>query len=210
MTLKSSPCPAPIGDDTFGFGTLTVTAWRDPVVDSVGYDPRSSYVETFWLGILGPSTTWLLRRLVAALETSPEGTEVDLDEIARCLGLSGRRGRNSPFRRSVDRLVQFQMARREAENALAVRRRVPPLARRQVLRLPHSLQQAHRDLQTRLAQRPAADRTLERARALALSLIDLGEDLETTERQLLRWGLHPSAAQDGSAWAWAHRQANPC
>jgi hypothetical protein len=34
------------------------------VVDTLGFDPRSSYVED-WLGILGPSTTWLLRRLAA-------------------------------------------------------------------------------------------------------------------------------------------------
>lgn len=210
MTLNSSPSPALVDDGSPGFGTLTVTAWPDPVIDTVGYDPRSSYVETFWLGILGPSTTWLLRRLVAALEASPDGMEVDLDDTARCLGLSGRRGRHSPFRRSVERLVQFQMARREGEETLAVRRRVPPLARRQILRLPHSLQEAHRDLEMQLAHRPPAEQTRERARRLALSLIDLGEDLETTEHQLLRWGLHPSAARDGSAWAWAQRQAPRC
>lgn len=209
MTIKDPGPSTLLRDDAHGFGTLTIMAWPDPVIDAVGYDPRSSYVETFWLGILGPSTTWLLRRLVAALEESPEGRVVDLDDTARCLGLSARRGRHSPFRRSVDRLTQFQMARRDAADALAVRRRVPPLARRQVLRLPHSLQQAHRDLEAQLAGRSPAEETRERARRLALSLVDLGEDLETTERQLLRWGLHPSAARDGSAWAWAHRQAGP-
>ena len=42
--------------------TLTIRPWADPVIDRVGHDPRSSYVEQFWLAILGPSTTWLLRR----------------------------------------------------------------------------------------------------------------------------------------------------
>ena len=42
---------------------LRIVAWTDPVIDRLGYDPRSIYVETFWLGILGPTCTWLMRRL---------------------------------------------------------------------------------------------------------------------------------------------------
>ena len=47
--------------------TLRVTRWHDPIVDERGYEPRSGYVERFWLGILGPSTTLLLRRFAAEL-----------------------------------------------------------------------------------------------------------------------------------------------
>jgi hypothetical protein len=47
-----------------------------------------------------------------------------------------------------------------------------------------------------------------RSRQLALSLLELGDDLETTERQLLRWRFHPAMAHESAAWAWArHRQA---
>jgi hypothetical protein len=35
--------------------TITITAWPDTVIDAVGHDPRSTYVEMFWLSILGPS-----------------------------------------------------------------------------------------------------------------------------------------------------------
>jgi hypothetical protein len=31
-------------------------AWTDPVIDTLGHDPRSWYVEQFWLGIIGPTT----------------------------------------------------------------------------------------------------------------------------------------------------------
>ena len=41
---------------------LHIRPWSDDVVDKLGFDPRSSYVEDFWLPTLGPSTTWLLRR----------------------------------------------------------------------------------------------------------------------------------------------------
>lgn len=34
---------------------LHITAWHDPVVDALGHDPRSPYVERFWLPLLGPS-----------------------------------------------------------------------------------------------------------------------------------------------------------
>ncbi|HZB70494.1 MAG TPA: hypothetical protein VE395_00045, partial [Acidimicrobiales bacterium] len=60
---------------------LHVRPWPDPVIDAVGVDPRSAYVERFWLGILGPSTTWLLRRLAAGLEAEPAGFSLSLVEL---------------------------------------------------------------------------------------------------------------------------------
>jgi hypothetical protein len=36
---------------------LRVEAWHDPVIDELGYDPRSSYVEIFWLPVLGPPSS---------------------------------------------------------------------------------------------------------------------------------------------------------
>ena len=33
---------------------LRIEAWIDPVIDELGHDPRSAYVETFWLPVLGP------------------------------------------------------------------------------------------------------------------------------------------------------------
>ncbi len=49
--------------DTPSVAILPVRPWPDGVIDALGHDPRSLYVERFWLGILGPSTTWLLRFL---------------------------------------------------------------------------------------------------------------------------------------------------
>ena len=51
--------------------TLVVLPWADPVVDPIGHDPRSRYVELFWLGILGPTATLLLRRLADGLDVLP-------------------------------------------------------------------------------------------------------------------------------------------
>src|SRR3954447_22168640 len=111
--------------------TLTIRPWPDEVIDLLGHDPRSRYVESYCLGILGPSTTWLLRRLVTGLEASPSGYELPLGETASCLGLGSKGGRHSPFMRSIGRLVQFDLAHQQSADVtgptavLAVRRKVP-------------------------------------------------------------------------------------
>ena len=122
---------------------LRIRPWSDDVVDKLGFDPRSSYVEDFWLGILGPSTTWLLRRLAAGFEYSPDGFGLDLAETARSLGLGDRSGQHSPFVRSINRTVQFGLAQVSGPEELSVRRRLPPLNRAQLLRLSPALQARH-------------------------------------------------------------------
>src|SRR5215217_7591675 len=94
---------------------LEIKPWPDPVIDRMGHDPRSPYVERFWLSILGPSTTWLLRRLAAGFEASPTGFVLDLGDTARALGLGNRRGPNSPFTRALVRCRQFGFAQHQGE-----------------------------------------------------------------------------------------------
>jgi hypothetical protein len=120
----------------FPVPVLTVEPWPDPVIDQLGHDPRSAYVERFWLGILGPSTVWLLRLLAAGLDARPEGFELDVAETAAALGLGTRGGRNAPLLRSLERSCRFGAARMHGEASVVVRRRLPPLTRAQVERLP--------------------------------------------------------------------------
>jgi hypothetical protein len=197
----------PTVDPLVGPSMLTITPWPDPVIDTLGHDPRSPYVEQFWLAILGPSTTWLLRRLATGLEASPAGFELALEDTARSLGLGTRGGRNAPFMRSIARACQFALAAHH-DGGLAVRRKLPPLNRQQVGRLPLPLQRAHQAwIEREPAHRPDA-RDRRRARHLALSLLELGEDVEGTERQLGRWRFAPPIARDATAWALSrHRQA---
>lgn len=32
-----------------------IRPWADPVVDVRGFDPRSQYVERYWLSVIGPT-----------------------------------------------------------------------------------------------------------------------------------------------------------
>lgn len=195
MSLITPPEPLFPGD------RLHVTAWADPVIDALGLDPRSGYVEQFWLGILGPSTTWLLRRLATGLDAQPAGFDLPLADTARALGLGARGGRHSPFVRSLTRACQFKLAQFCGGEGLAVRRRLPPLTRQQVSRLPAPLQDEHRSWQEAQLRTPDLTQRTRRARGLALSLLELGEDAEAAERQLHRWKFHPALAYDAVRWA---------
>src|SRR5690242_6510461 len=108
---------------------VTVRPLPDVVIDQLGHDPRSEYVERFWLGVLGPSAVWLLRRLVARLEEEPEGYELHLPSLAAELGLGARSGRNGPFARTLERCERFGALQLVDEAELRVRRRLPPLTR---------------------------------------------------------------------------------
>ncbi len=189
--------------------TLRIESWSDPVIDDLGHDPRSNYVERFWLPVLGPSTVWFLRQLADHLDTEPAGFELDLVETARALGVGMRGGKHSPMLRTVDRACRFGAARMIGTTGLAVRRRLAPLTRAQVERLPSTLQRAH----TEVIERPRPSRSVEelrdRARSLALSMLDLGEDDLAIERQLHRWRFHPSMAHDALRWAKEFRAAAP-
>jgi hypothetical protein len=182
---------------------VLVRPWVDPVVDRVGHDPRSAYVERFWLGVLGPSVTWLLRYLVDRLDRAPDGFDLDLHECAAAIGLGRLQTPNAAFPRTISRSCQFGTARVVGTTTLEVRRKLPPLTLRQVARLPESLRADH----ARWAEPPErvdADDLRDRARRLALSMVELGEDREGTERQLHRWRFHPALASEATTWALEH------
>ncbi len=131
-------------------GRLDLSIWTDPVIDQLGHDPRSAYAETFWLGIIGPSTLWFLRLAVGRLDgTRDQDVVVPLDvaDTARCIGMSWNGGKHSPFARMIDRAIRFGTVRPLDPHTLAVRRRLPPLTVRQTERLPERLQQHHKAVQ---------------------------------------------------------------
>jgi hypothetical protein len=105
-------------------------------------------------------------------------------------------------------MIQFELAKVVGPNTVAVRRRLPPLSRRHTVRLSPALQEAHQRWQEEELHEPPGESARRRARHLALSLLELGEDPEAVERQLIRWRYHPAAVKDAAAWATErHRSA---
>lgn len=124
---------------------ITVTRWDDPNLIGFGHDLRGEYVERFWLGVLGPATIMLLRRLARGFEVRPDGFRVEVTETALALGLGRGTGRNSMIGRTIDRACTFGVARVEGSTTLAVRSMLPPLTDRQLRRLPATVRKAHTD-----------------------------------------------------------------
>jgi hypothetical protein len=91
-----------------------VMPWPDPVIDTLGHDPRSLYVEMFLLPTLGPTTLLLARHLAQRFDGTPDGFDLDVLETSLALGLGPREGANSPVLRALSRLAQFDLARVEA------------------------------------------------------------------------------------------------
>jgi len=74
---------------------------------------------------------------------------------------------------------------------IAVRRQIPPLALRQLRKLPPHLQQAHAEWVDR---RHVDDERLARAMELANAMIRVGDEPHQLERQLLSVGIPPREA----------------
>ncbi len=121
---------------------LEFSRWKDPIVERVGYDACGDYVELFWLPIIGPTSTWLLRRLAILAVLHPGGFTVDGPDTAQSLGLGPDAGPRSSFAKSLQRLSIFGLIRSDA-NHYAVRTVVPPLTMKHLARLPEHLQSAH-------------------------------------------------------------------
>ena len=189
-------------------GTLPILPWSDEVVDAVGHDPRSDYVEHYWLAVLGPSAVWLLRHVAHRFDDDPGGFELELGTTARQLGLAHTGGRNSPFWRTVNRCVQFRVAR-SAESGLAVRRRLPPLTQRQIARLPELAQRDHDRWQLRARRGRSGPLPIERAKLVAVALVDRGEGYHEVHHQLRRWGLPRPMALAVTDWAFERLGVQP-
>jgi hypothetical protein len=186
ITTPDAPSEAPV---------LMIVPWHDPVVDAVGFDARSTYVELFWLNVLGPTATWILRRLVIGLDRYPLGYELDLAETANALGLGYSASGTSPFTRALQRCAMFGVAQ-PFTGGLAVRRRVPPVAARHLARMPPHLRDVHAEW---VASRTPLAPDHDRARLLAAAMVATGDDPDVVERQLLALGVSPHAATEVTA-----------
>ncbi len=180
---------------------VRVIRWVDQATEERGHDARSRYVEQFWLPILGPSTTCLLRHLADRLARSPAGCLVEVTEMARALGLGERPGRHAPFLRTLARAIDFQMIRVEPPDSLAARVRVPALTSRHLARLPASLRAAHLLATAPSAEPDPGGRLRNQGRQLALSLASIGAGREEIEHQLLSWRFDGILAQTCATWA---------
>ena len=197
----SAPAEGPLRE-------LWVRPWDDPGLARRGHDPRSAYVERFWIAVLGPSAVWFLRLLAREFDELAPGEELrlDLDSTARRLGLQHRGGRTSTFMRTVDRCAMFGLACFTDGAVLMVRRHLPSVPRRLHDRIPPEL----RDEIGRWCRTDGhTDFSVGETRLLASCMLMLGHGLHESAERLVTLGLAPNAANEATAWAWAQRCTRP-
>lgn len=180
----------------FSTDPLRITPWDDSVIDQVGFDARDVYVERFWLPVLGPTATFVLRQFADRFDRQPQGFSLTIDEIAHTVGLSHKAGRSSPVCKAIDRLFHYRIAQpciggRPARrrrppglvDGMTVRRRLPPIARRMIDRFPPALREHHA---VHLSRHPRGVVRVPPATAeqLARTLLSLGEDPVDIRRHL--------------------------
>ena len=107
-----------------------------------------------WLPVIGPSTTWLLRRLSGWALACPEGLTVVLPELSESLGLGWSSGANSSLQRSMRRLIMFGLAR--WTDGFEVATMVPIVSDRQLARMSPGLVRAHDRMVQQAGDRAAA------------------------------------------------------
>lgn len=124
---------------------IEVVPWIDPLVEAHGFAPRSMYVEACWLPVLGPTATWLYRRLGSWVASNEDGTVVDLTDLAVSLGLGEGLARTSMLTRAMGRLAMFGVIDWQGDR-LAVRRALAPLTERRARSLSLTAYQLHQQL----------------------------------------------------------------
>ena len=114
----------------------------DPRVQRVGFDLTDPFVEQCWSAVVGPSST-LLRTLWVARVPA----EIGASDLSRSLGLGVGVGVRSRLANTLNRVVQYGLARPAADGAgLDEYRLLAPLSPRQLARVPGWPRDAHERL----------------------------------------------------------------
>lgn len=144
--------PRPMPETPIPTGIETLSFELDAAAD--GACPLTHpYVETFWLPVLGPTSTLLLRHVGA--RAAAGRFETSVADLSASLGLGSSTGRNSSTIRSLNRLERFGLARLappvdgNLDVTLAAEVRVVDAKLRQ--RWPEGLRIAHSRAEARLS-----------------------------------------------------------
>ncbi|MCE2855737.1 MAG: hypothetical protein LW606_08570 [Ilumatobacteraceae bacterium] len=147
--------------DAFGLphtGLLNIRTWRHTPVSDPRLCTGDMYLETFWLGVLGPTATWLTRHLTKLLAVASSDdvagvVTIDVVELGARLGVSSQPTHDSVLSRAFNRLIMFNFAvplYDSGMQCLAIRTIVPRIPDRlisrfhPVLRDEHNLWFSHR------------------------------------------------------------------
>jgi hypothetical protein len=117
----------------------------NPRVRRVGFELTDPYVEQCWAGVIGPSSTLLLRRM-PVLWSERVPAEILASDLGRSIGLGSGTAKTSRVAVTLKRLAQFGLvhpAGPAADRHYEVFLEVSPLTPRQLARLPEWTRATH-------------------------------------------------------------------
>jgi hypothetical protein len=127
--------------------TVSPAHHPNPKVRRLGFELTDPYVEQCWSGVIGPSSTLLLRRMPALwVERVP--AVMPASELSRSIGLGAGTNSNSRFGATLKRLADFHLIRHAGPSGdhFEVFVEVSPLTPRQLVRLPKWTRATHERL----------------------------------------------------------------
>jgi hypothetical protein len=127
--------------------TIVIHAAGNPsfAVRQAGFPLDHPYLERCWTPLMGPSGILLLRRMP---DLWRRGTSVgiEVEDLARSLGLGSAKGRRSAIWRTMDRVTQMRFGTWTGEQELEIYTEVRPLGPRQLERVPDAVRDVHHTL----------------------------------------------------------------
>lgn len=117
---------------------ITFEPWPDAVIEANGHHATSTYAETYWLPILGPSCLVVLRRVATDLARDMTEVGYPLEPFGRCFGLAPK-----GFDRTLQRLAKYGLVQALGQGRWRIRCHLPPLTLARLDRLPACLAAAH-------------------------------------------------------------------
>jgi len=142
MSATSSPIhPAPNTVAEVEIPTLSVVAWRDPVVESLpgSISTASDHALVWWTPIVGPTGILMAHRFATYAADGP--SEWTVADVTATFGMGNSRGR---LVHTLTRLERFGIVSCRGSE-VAVRLMLAPLTRRQQMSLPGYLADAFDD-----------------------------------------------------------------
>ena len=194
--MATTPMDIPVTEQM-----LMVVPWLDPVVDSVGFDVRSQYVRALLAERARPDRDVDPSSPGARLRPLPVGVRARPRRDGQRARIVVHARHDQRIHALAESLRLFGVSQ-PTEGGLAVRRRVPPVATRHLMRMPPHLRQAHQQWSVPTTRISLAD--LERARVLAEAMVETGDEPDVVERQLLALGVTPAAAIEATSMAIGH------
>ncbi len=194
------------------YSALELRTWTDPPGGGIGVDPRSPYVDHFWVPAIGPVAVCMAQLLIRTVNRESAGLVVALTDLATRLGVGVGETGLAALGEALHALEAAAVVQLAEDGSVLVRSELPYLGPTELAHLPQTLRATHQASFALLTETPPGAVTTALApSAPVLSLRATVDEILTNSdlkpRQLAYRWQHvvrlAEEARDESLTAWA-------